>query len=46
MLRDKLYLIKVNSVNKVVVLDETREIRHRAIAVFSEENNTTVTKIA
>lgn len=46
MLRDDLYPIKVDSVNKAVVLDETGEIRAKAAAVFSEENDATVAKIA
>lgn len=45
-LRDDLYPIKVDSVNKAVVLDETGEIRAKAAAVFSEENDATVAKIA
>ncbi|EED11818.1 hypothetical protein TSTA_109980 [Talaromyces stipitatus ATCC 10500] len=42
-LRDKLYPIKVDSVRKAAVLDE---IRAGATAAFSEENDTTVAKIA
>ncbi|KAJ6045702.1 uncharacterized protein N7446_012566 [Penicillium canescens] len=45
-LRDELYPIKVDSVNKAAVLDENDEIRVRAAAAFSEENETTVAKIA
>ncbi|KAJ5464916.1 uncharacterized protein N7458_000602 [Penicillium daleae] len=45
-LRDELYPIKVDSINKTVVLDEKGEIRAEATAVFSEENKTTVAKIA
>lgn len=44
-LRDELYPIKVDSVNKAAVLDEKGEIRAEATAVLSEENDTTVTKI-
>jgi hypothetical protein len=45
-LRDDLYPIKVNSVRKAIVLDKQGEIRAEAAAVFSEENKTTITKIA
>jgi hypothetical protein len=45
-LRDELYPIKVDSVNKAAVLDDKGEIRAEAIAAFGEENNTTITKIA
>jgi hypothetical protein len=45
-LRDELYPIKVDSVNKAAVLDDKGEIRAEAIAAFGEENNTTVAKIA
>ena len=45
-LRDELYPIKVDSVNKAVVLDEKDEIRAEAAATFSEENEATVAKIA
>jgi hypothetical protein len=44
-LRDELYPIKVDSVNKAAVLDERGEIRAEATTVFSEENDTTVAKI-
>src|SRR5436190_6245434 len=46
MLHDKLYLIKVDSIKWMVVLDENDEIRVGAAAAFSEENETTVAKIA
>ena len=46
MLRDELYPIKVDSVNRAAVLDEKDEIRARATAAFSEENEATITKIA
>lgn len=46
MLRDELYPIKVDSVNKAAVLDENDEIRAEAAAAFSEENEATVAKIA
>lgn len=45
-LQDKLYPIKVDSVNKAAVLDENDEIRAGAAAVFSEENEATIAKIA
>ncbi|XP_024085711.1 uncharacterized protein LOC106673500, partial [Cimex lectularius] len=45
-LRDDLYPIKVDSVKKAAVLDEQGEIRAGAAAAFSEENETTVAKIA
>lgn len=45
-LRDELYPIKVDSVNKTAVLDEKDEIRAGAAAAFSEENEATVAKIA
>jgi hypothetical protein len=45
-LRDELYPIKVDSVNKAAVLDEKDEIRAGAAAAFSEENEATVAKIA
>ena len=37
-LRDELYPIKVDSVNKAVVLYEKDEVRSGATAAFSEEN--------
>lgn len=46
MLRDELYPTKVDSVNKAVVSDEKDETRAGATAVFSEENEVTVAKIA
>jgi hypothetical protein len=45
-LRDELYPIKVDSVNRTAVLDENDEIRAGAAAAFSEENEATVAKIA
>ncbi|KAJ5471428.1 hypothetical protein N7530_008785 [Penicillium desertorum] len=45
-LRDELYPIKVDSVNKAVVFHEKDEIRAGATAAFSEENEVTVAKIA
>jgi hypothetical protein len=46
MLRDELYLIKVDSVKKTAVLDENDETRAGAAAAFGEENETIVAKIA
>jgi hypothetical protein len=45
-LRDELYPIKVDSVKKAAVLDDEGEIRAEATAALSEENDTTVAKIA
>lgn len=45
-LRDELYPIKVDSVNKTAVLDEKGETRGEATAAFSDENEATVAKIA
>ncbi|KAJ5240353.1 uncharacterized protein N7469_001944 [Penicillium citrinum] len=45
-LRDELYPIKVDSVNKAAVLDDKDEIRAGVTAAFSEENEATVAKIA
>jgi hypothetical protein len=45
-LRDELYPIKVDSVNRAAVLDENDEIRAGAAAAFSEENEASVAKIA
>jgi hypothetical protein len=42
---NKLYLIKVNSIKKVVILDKKGKIRAGATAAFSEENEITITKI-
>jgi hypothetical protein len=44
-LQDKLYLIKVDSVNKDVVLDKNSNIQVGAAAAFGKENDTTITKI-
>ncbi|KAJ5737222.1 uncharacterized protein N7483_002347 [Penicillium malachiteum] len=44
-LRDELYPIKVDNVNKASMLDENGEIRTEATVAFSEENKTTVAKI-
>jgi hypothetical protein len=45
MLQDKLYLIKVDSINKDVVLDKNSNIQVGAAAAFGKENDTTITKI-
>jgi hypothetical protein len=44
-LRNKLYLIKVDSVRKAAVLDKNNKIRVGAMAAFSKENETMVAKI-
>src|SRR4051794_28599075 len=44
--RDDLYPIRVGSVNRTAVLDETGKIRTGATEALSEENNTQVAKIA
>ena len=45
-LRDDLYLIKVDSVRRIAVLDENNEIRVGAAEGFGQENEATVAKIA
>jgi hypothetical protein len=45
-LRDELYPIKVDNVKRTAVLDENDGIRAGAAEAFSEENETTVAKIA
>jgi regulator of replication initiation timing len=45
-LRDELYPIKVDNVNRLAVLDEHGEIRTGAADAFGRENETTVAKIA
>jgi hypothetical protein len=45
-LHDELYPIKIDSVRRTAVLDENDEIRAGAAEAFSEENETTVAKIA
>lgn len=44
-LRDELYPIKVDNVNRLAVLDEHGEIRAGASEAFGQENETTVAKI-
>lgn len=46
MLRDELYLVKVDNVKRIVVLDEKDEVREGIAQAFSEENGATVAKIA
>jgi hypothetical protein len=45
-LRDELYPIKVDNVNRLAVLDDEGNIRTGAAEAFSQENETTVAKIA
>ncbi|KAI3014154.1 transcriptional regulator family: Zinc finger, CCHC-type [Aspergillus niger] len=45
-LRDELYPIKVDSVNRTAVLDENGDIRAGAAAAFGEENEASIAKIA
>ena len=45
-LRDELYPIKVDNVNRLAVLDENGEIRTGAAEAFGQENETTVAKMA
>jgi hypothetical protein len=45
-LRDELYPIKVDNVKRTAVLDENNGIRAGAVEAFSEENETTVAKVA
>lgn len=45
-LRNKLYLIKVDNVKKTAVLDKKNKIRTEAAAAFSKENKVTVAKIS
>ena len=45
-LRDELYPIKVENVNRLAVLDEHGEIRSGAAESFGRENETTVAKVA
>ena len=46
MLCDDLYLIKVDSIRRIVVLDENNEIRIRVTEGLRNENEATVAKIA
>jgi hypothetical protein len=43
---DDLYLIKVDSIRRIAVLDENDEIRVGAIDEFGQENKATIAKIA
>lgn len=45
-LQDDLYPVRVDSVNRVAVLDETGNIRTGAAEAFGQENDTQVAKIA
>jgi cell division septum initiation protein DivIVA len=45
-LRDELYPIKVDNVNRLAVLDDNGEIRTGAAEAFGQENETTVAKLA
>ncbi|KAH8193570.1 hypothetical protein TruAng_012264 [Truncatella angustata] len=45
-LRDELYPIKVDSVNRTAALDENGNIRQGAAEAFGQENETTVAKIS
>jgi hypothetical protein len=45
-LRDELYPVKVDNVKRTAVLNEKDEIRAEVAEAFSEENGTTVAKIA
>lgn len=45
-LRDDLYPIRVDSINRVAVLDETGNIRTGAAEAFGQENDTQVAKVA
>jgi hypothetical protein len=45
-LQDDLYPIRVDSVNRVAVLDETGNVRTGAIDAFGQENDTQIAKIA
>jgi hypothetical protein len=44
-LRDELYPIKVDSVNRLIVLDDKGEIQARVAETLSRENETTIAKI-
>ncbi len=45
-LRDELYPVKVDNVNRLAVLDEHGEIQTGAAEAFGQENETTVAKVA
>ena len=45
-LRDELYPIKVDNVNRLAVLDDSGEIRSGATETFGQENDTTIAKMA
>ncbi|KAJ6436683.1 reverse transcriptase [Purpureocillium lavendulum] len=46
LLRDELYPVKVDHVNRIAVLDEMGDIRAGAMEAFSKENDVQVAKIA
>ena len=46
LLRDDIYPIRVDSVNRTAVLDETGNVRAGAAEAFSQENETQVVKVA
>jgi hypothetical protein len=45
-LRDKLFLVKIDNVKRTAVLDKKDKVRAGAAEAFSEENRATVAKIA
>ena len=45
-LRDDIFPIRVDSVNRTAVLDKEGKVRAGAAEAFSKENNTEITKIA
>ena len=45
-LQDNLYPIRVDSVNRTAVLDETGNVRTGAVKAFGKENDTQVAKVA
>jgi hypothetical protein len=45
-LRDKLYLVKIDNVKRTAVLDKKDKIRAGAVEAFRGENRTIVAKIA
>ena len=45
MLYNKLYLIKVDNIKQIAVLDKNNKIKTEAVEVFSKKNKTTIAKI-
>ena len=45
-LRDELYPIKIDNVNRLAVLNESGEIRSGATETFDQENDATIAKMA